>query len=207
MTGGTARASAARRAAVLGAVIVAHLGVLAAFVTEFSASSLQPVSVPVQASIIEQRRLSPPPPPPPPRVRLPVPTPALASLQVAQPMIDLPAVASAAANRPARGQYLPLALLSQPDADAYYPAEATRRHISGQTVARVCIDARARLASVEVVQSSGHQELDAATLLMIRHQAWKAATLDGKPVNDCRSLLFTFKLRSQQSVAGAQPRG
>lgn len=204
MTGHAERASAVRRAAVLGAVILGHLSVLVAFLNE-SAPALQQLNVPVQASIIEQRRLSPPPPPPPPRVQLLIRLPRLPPLDVPQPTTNLSSPVPVVADRPSPpAQYVPLALLSRPNADAYYPAEATRRHVSGQTVARVCVDADARLASAQIVRSSGHAELDAATLLMIQHQAWKAATIDGKPIKDCRALLFTFKLRSQLRAGDAR---
>jgi len=34
--------------------------------------------------------------------------------------------------------------------------------------------------------------------MMIQHARWQAATLDGKPITDCRSLLVNFILRSQR---------
>ena len=91
----------------------------------------------------------------------------------------------------------PLALLTG-DTEAYYPRDASRRRLSGQTLTRVCIDSDAHLAKAQVVQRSGHPELDAAALMMIQHARWQAATLDGKPITDCRSLLVNFILRSQR---------
>jgi TonB family protein len=193
-----------RRAGTLVAVIIVHLGVIAAFIEELDARGALAVHLPLQASIID---LSRPPPPPPilPSVQLQVTPLQTVSLDVPLPVIKLPVVApvltSTAVLAPP-GPYVPLALLTRPDPDAYYLPSATGHGLSGETLAQVCVDADARLASAQIVKSSGHGELDAAALRMIQQMRWKAATRSGQPVSDCRPLIVTFAPRSKHP-AGA----
>ncbi|MGB0713556.1 MAG: energy transducer TonB, partial [Gammaproteobacteria bacterium] len=49
-----------------------------------------------------------------------------------------------------------------------YPAEARRMRLSGQLVLDVCIRADGSLESMEVLNSSGHPELDQAALEIVR---------------------------------------
>jgi len=198
--------SAGRRAGVLGLVIVAHVGVVTGFINGLSARIVQPTHFLAQVSMIR----SPPPPPPPPPPQLPrvqlqtlsvdpralsVPVPVIHVDERVAPLLT----GTAGARVPV---FVPIGLLTKPDTDPYYPPEAARRHLSGQTLTRVCIDTEAQLDSVQVVQSSGFTAFDKAAVEMVHHMRWQAATLDGKPISDCRPLLVVFLPPSQQHGVG-----
>jgi periplasmic protein TonB len=199
--------SAGRRASALALVIVAHLGVVAAFVNGLGGRAVQPPVFAVQVSII---RSPPPPPPPPPQL----PRVQLQALSVDPAVLSVPPVIhvdermtpllTGTVGPPRVPVFVPIGLLSKPDTDPYYPPEAARRHLSGHTLTRVCIDTGAQLASVQVVQSSGFPEFDNAAVDMVHHMLWRAATLDGKAISDCRPLLLLFLPPSQQHGGRAE---
>jgi TonB family protein len=199
--------SAGRRASVLALVIVAHLGVVTAFVNGLGARAVQAALVAARVSIISSPPLPPPPPPQLPRVQL-------QTLSVDTAVLSVPPVIhvdervtpplTGTVGPPRLPVFVPIGLLTKPDTDPYYPPEAARRHLSGQTLTRVCIDTEAQLASVKVVQSSGFPQFDEAAVEMVHHMLWRAATLDGKPISDCRPLLVLFLPPSQQRGGRAE---
>jgi TonB family protein len=199
--------SAGRRAGVLALVIIAHLGVVAAFVNGLGARMVQPAIIAAQVSIIRSTPPPPSPPPQPPRVQL-------QTLSVDPAVLSVPPVIhvdervtpllTGTVGPPRVPVFVPIGLLTKPDTDPYYPPEAARRHLTGQTLTRVCIDTGAQLASVQVVQSSGFPGFDNAAVDMVHHMLWRAATLDGKPISDCRPLLVVFLPPSQQHGGRAE---
>jgi TonB family protein len=96
---------------------------------------------------------------------------------------------------------VPLGLLTPPDTDSYYPPEAKRRHLSGRTLIHLCVDAGAHLVSVQVVQSSGFPQFDEAAVKMVHHMQWRAATLDTKPIPDCRPMVVNFLWHPRSTAA------
>jgi protein TonB len=187
---------------VLALVIVAHIGIVAAFINGLGARAVQVALAAVQVSIIREPPPPPPPPPQLPRVQLQTLAVDPRALNVPLPVIHVdervPPTLTGTAGPPRAPVFVPIGLLTRPDTDPYYPPEAARRHLSGQTLTRVCIDTEAQLASVQVVQSSGFPKFDQAAVEMVHHMRWRAATVDGKPISDCRPLLVLFLPPSQQ---------
>jgi TonB family protein len=204
MATGAAR-SATRRIGVLAVVALAHGLLVIAFLNGLGVRVVQLIATPVQVSVIQAARLPPPPPPPIPEVQLQASIPSPLLLSVPLPLIDVdlptPKPLTGRTGPTREPVYVPLALLTEPNTDPYYPPEAVRRHLTGHTLTRVCVDAGAHLASAQVVQSSGFRDFDTAALVMIRHMVWKAATLDGKPISDCHTVVINFILRHDQRRA------
>lgn len=96
---------------------------------------------------------------------------------------------------------MPLELLNRPNINSYYPPEATRRHLSGRTLVHLCVDAGAHLVSVQVVQSSGFPQFDEAAVKMVQHMQWRAATLDTKPIPECRPMIVNFLWQPKSKAA------
>ena len=67
-----------------------------------------------------------------------------------------------------------------------YPAEAVRKHHEGTIVFRATIGASGRVTKCDIIQSSGHAELDAVTCKLVRLRAKFKPKLDesGNPVED-----------------------
>lgn len=186
--------STARRAGVLAVVALAHVGLLLAFINGLAPRVTGLIVHAVEISLITSDRLPPPPPPPPPIVQL-QPQLEMPPLDVPLPLIrvDIPP----SPLPPHVPVFVPLALLTEPDTAPYMPRDISRRGLTGHTLTRVCIDAGAHLASVQVMKSSGHDELDAAAIQMVHHMLWRSATVDGHPVSDCRPLQVNFVVSSE----------
>ncbi len=74
--------------------------------------------------------------------------------------------------------------LTEPPEDTNYPAAARRRNEEGIAVVHVCIAADGAVTT-SLLTSSGHPLLDDAAQDQFRLVRWKAATLNGVPVERC----------------------
>ncbi len=75
-----------------------------------------------------------------------------------------------------------------------YPADAIVRGLEGTVVLRLTIDASGRVADVEVVDSSGHAELDEAAVEAVRKWRGQPAQRNGRPVASRQLLPIRFRL-------------
>jgi len=123
------------------------------------------------------RRARAPEPAPPPRTPEP---------PAARPPLPERAGGLFVAARPTRGACPPPA----------YPEEARLRGVEGRAILRLSIDATGRVASAELVESSGSASLDAAALDAARGWRFEPATLDGRPCPSSLRIPVRFVLSS-----------
>lgn len=88
----------------------------------------------------------------------------------------------------------PAKVSSLPSVDNFYPRSAYTNRIFGNVVVRFTVGPDNCLQHVEVQQTSGAPELDAAALELIQHGIYKSATHDGKPTVGSKSLRIKFAL-------------
>jgi TonB family protein len=82
----------------------------------------------------------------------------------------------------------PLTFESVPNQQPYRPIPAAPL---GDVVMKVCVDAKGKVASVNIVRYSGDDKLDRKALDMTRHSRWKVAMVNGKPVFACSVCSFS----------------
>lgn len=75
-----------------------------------------------------------------------------------------------------------------------YPAYARRRGIEGRVVLHVEVTAEGGVAVVAVVESSGHDTLDAAAATAVRHWRFQPARRDGVAVPSHLRVPIVFRL-------------
>ena len=76
-----------------------------------------------------------------------------------------------------------------------YPRSARRKGHEGRVTVEISVAEDGGIASAEVVDSSGHAELDAAALGAVRTARFAPATEDGVSVSGRLRLTFDFRLR------------
>ena len=72
-----------------------------------------------------------------------------------------------------------LAPRMKPMAPPPYPLPEIRANAQGTTTLEVCIDARGRVTSAKLAQSSGHARLDEAALIWVRDARFAPGLVDG----------------------------
>ena len=88
--------------------------------------------------------------------------------------------------------YSPLVFKSVPN-QLPRPAPPTRGAVRlGDVEMEVCVDERGKVASVNIVRSSGSARLNARALDLTRHSRWKIAKLNGMPVFACSDFTVDF---------------
>jgi TonB family protein len=120
---------------------------------------------------------------PPPEVILPSPAPQAASSVISS--LRKPGYESAdtpGVTRP--GSALDRALLAYM-LPQFYPPHSIRNREQGMVHIEMCVDTNGRSSDSNVLQSSGHDRLDSASLMFIRNLPLKPATLEGKAVPYC----------------------
>jgi periplasmic protein TonB len=177
------------------------------------APATPPIPVPAQAAERVPELAPPPPSPPPPkqqtasrehtpperprasprprtvrtvpRTATPSPAPTEA------PPTDLAAVrpAAAASLVPPR----PVSGMATNRAPAY-PEISLRRHEQGRVVLRVSVSAHGLPLEVDVLQTSGHPQLDDAAQTAVRHWEFIPAMQDGRPVRAVAEVPIRFRL-------------
>lgn len=94
------------------------------------------------------------------------------------------------------GQY---ASASDPD---YYPDDALRHGEEGETIVKVCV-AKGKIASVTLVSSSGHKELDRAAMANMRTKELRDHFLSHPPAGAdpsgwCKDIKTTYSAHPRQ---------
>lgn len=74
-----------------------------------------------------------------------------------------------------------------------YPTAALRSGIGGTVMVRAEVDATGRAVDVDVVQRSGHRELDRAALSAVRQWRFEPATRNGRAVSSTVQVPVDFK--------------
>ncbi|MEE8333899.1 MAG: energy transducer TonB, partial [Alphaproteobacteria bacterium] len=76
-----------------------------------------------------------------------------------------------------------------------YPRTARRRGLQGRLVLRVSIGADGSTGKIEVIESSGHQVLDASARKAVAGWRFTPARLEGAPVTSRIDIPVSFRLR------------
>lgn len=195
-----------KRMIVLGIIIVLHIFIIYAFATGLAKSGQRYLQTILQTNIIQTEKpkdLPPPPPPvdlkekPPvqviaPDININVPVEAPPPIQNVTTKAPPPPPPPAPPRAPTPGTSI--GITSRPDVSDYYPEQARREGQEGRPQIKVCIDAKGKLASAEVAQSSGFPLLDEAAVKVAKATRYKAATSEGKPVESCATLPVKFEL-------------
>jgi TonB family protein len=84
--------------------------------------------------------------------------------------------------------------------DRFYPSSPDGTRNEGVVDVNVCIAANSTLESANILNSSGHQDLDDAALAIMHSGRYKAGTEDGHPVRGCRKLRVTFDAKKNKSA-------
>lgn len=77
-----------------------------------------------------------------------------------------------------------------------YPLGARRRGEQGNVTVRAQVGADGRVDGTDIVQSSGHRELDQAALKAIRRARFSPGRRNGKPVTSESLIIFRFQLKN-----------
>ncbi|HLK70689.1 MAG TPA: TonB family protein [Steroidobacteraceae bacterium] len=184
-----------RKAAALLLATAVHTLIVVVFVRGFALNGARVREAPLQVSIV----------PPaasaafvPPLLRAPALPPTSIPVLI-EPVAALPAPEAVVAPAPVladSGHELPPQFVSAPlDTHQFYPETARISASQGQVLTLVCVYSTGEIASVELVHSSGHRELDAAGLALARQTRWKAAIAQGRPVARCSRLRIDFSVR------------
>ena len=75
-----------------------------------------------------------------------------------------------------------------------YPAEAKRRNAQGTTRVRLTITIDGEVRKLTVIRSSGHEDLDAATVKLLSSCRGSPGEKDGKPTEEALELEYIWKL-------------
>lgn len=76
-----------------------------------------------------------------------------------------------------------------------YPSGAAAAKESGRATVKICITARGKVESVEIVESTGFARLDNDALDVARQYEFRPATRNGKPVPVCLPYSVTYRIR------------
>jgi periplasmic protein TonB len=191
-----------KRAIIFIAIIAFHLLIIYAFATGLVKNGRALINTILQTNIIQTQKVQELPPPPP-HVDLKVPPP----VSVVAPAVTInipppPAPIHVAPPPPPPKPVIhvppaPLVMAKvtyAPDVNDYYPDASRRNNEEGRGMAKICINARGRVASASVASSTGHPMLDAAMVQLAKAYRFKPATRAGKPVPVCTSLPVRFEL-------------
>lgn len=108
-----------------------------------------------------------------------------------QPSPTRPQVAGARASAPQREMVAPNFSSNRPPR---YPDRAKQNRWEGIVLLKVAVDEQGVVTEVQVIQSSGHQILDAAAVNSVRSWRGTPAKWNGKPISSSWDLPIKFKL-------------
>lgn len=208
----SSRSPVSQHGLALAAVIGLHVLVLYGLASGLARKVVQVIVPPIEVEITEQiDEPEPPPPPPPPQferpqvvvpppevsIQIPVETPTAITNVTTKPVATAPVqtppgppsppVARTAAQFDAR---------RSPSTEEYYPPASARLGEEGGTVVDLCISPVGRVSGrPKVAKTSGSRRLDDAAVAYTSRTRWIPATEDGKPVEQCTSLMVRFELK------------
>jgi periplasmic protein TonB len=204
------REHAARRGAVGGAIVVAHLGLVALLIA--SGVIQTPAGVPAvnvaflqeEVKQLEQPTLDEPTLTPMHRVLIPPPEVVVqvepTSASIAATVVQTPPPAPPPAA-PSSGNSVPemsdVAYLVQPS--PHYPPESRRTREQGLVILRVIIDEAGHAKAVEIYRSSGHPRLDEAARDAVAHAVFKPYVNGGVARVSAAIVPIEFSVRASSS--------
>lgn len=198
-----------RRGVFLVALILFHLVLFWALKSGLAVKIIEAIAPPIKVDIVnEVKKEEPPPPPPPPKMEIPpveIPPPVVdIQIPVDQPTTALtnvtdkpvpPQPPAPPVVRTVVRTKLTLNKGYQPNVDDYYPEQSRRLEEEGVTKVNLCVDAKGKVKSTAVEESSGSSRLDEAAVKVSRLFRFNPPTEDGKPLDEgCAVLPIRFKL-------------
>lgn len=201
-----------RRGTFLVLLILFHLLFFWALKSGFAVKMVQKITEPIKAEIINEV-VPELPPPPPPEVQMELPP-----VQVPPVLVDiqLPPPPPTALVAPTTTEVVPPApppppqatrsvvvtnasLLSRPDVSNFYPPASINLGEEGRVRVRICIDARGRVSTTDIAESSGTKRLDDAAERWAKQFRFRPGTVDGQTKDtDCFIQPVTFSLKDVQ---------
>jgi protein TonB len=206
----TAVQSTERRAISVGVVALIHAVAIYALATGLASQLVQKGLEEIKAEVVQEKppdlpKTPPPPPPelqkppppfvPPPDINLQTETTAPTITQVTTTITPPPPPVVAKPQAPPVTAAVLAAGKATKCASTYYPPLAVRLNHEGSTLVTVHIGADGSVASADVAESSGHDELDQAAVKCV-NGAWtfKPAEQNGRPVPSTKQYRIVWKL-------------
>ena len=181
-------------------VIVLHIFLVWALISGLATATMDLVVGNIEAAVVADEQieeLAPPPPPPdfeppppvvpPPSVVINVQQSAVENTTAIQQVVDCAAPPPVAAPPPPPPIQPFTAAGNQNRVTARdYPAISIRLRETGLVVVNVCVEADGSVSDVTVVETSGHERLDDATIRMVGNRfRYNPATQGGQPIRHC----------------------
>jgi TonB family protein len=85
-----------------------------------------------------------------------------------------------------------------PDTQDFYPAASKAAGHQGKPTVRVCVNPDAQIESAEVLESSGHEELDGAAVSLARNGRYEPERVDNTAIKSCVSFRVNFSILSNE---------
>ena len=181
-------------------VVVLHIFLIWALISGLATATMELVAGNIEAAVVAEEQveeLAPPPPPPdfeppppvvpPPSVVINVQQSAVENTTAIQQVVDRAAPPPVAAPPPPPPIQPFTAAGNQNRVTARdYPAISIRLRETGLVVVNVCVEPDGSVSDVTVVESSGHERLDEATIRMVGNRfQYNPATQGGQPIRHC----------------------
>jgi len=181
-------------------VIALHILLVWALISGLATATMELVAGNIEAAVVAEEQieeLAPPPPPPdfeppppvvpPPSVVINVQQSAVENTTAIQQVVDRAAPPPVAAPPPPPPIQPFTAAGNQNRVTARdYPAISIRLRETGLVVVNVCVEADGSVSDVSIVESSGHERLDEATIRMVGNRfRYNPATQGGQPIRHC----------------------
>jgi periplasmic protein TonB len=192
-----------RRFASIGFVILFHVFVIYAFASGLANHLINKLPEVIKVEVVkEQIPVKPPPPPPPPDLAKPpppfVPPPEI-TIQTEAPPTNTITVQHVVATPPPaekpQGISAPASIGKAHVCDSYYPPIAQRLNQEGTVTVSFTITPDGHVEDPKVVNSSGHDSLDAAALRCVPSWTYKPAMQNGAPVQTTWQANVKFKMQ------------
>lgn len=202
-----ARATPARAVSII-LVVLIHLAAIWALATGLAQNLYRKTVEEFKAEVIppKQEQVKPPPPPPPELQKPPppfVPPPDI-SIQSEAPSTNTITVQSKVAAPPPpkpviTGITAPVSYNTRHNCnDRFYPPIAVRLNQEGTTRLRITVSAAGEVTDAKVVDSSGHDSLDEASVKCVMAGSWgkyKPAMQNGQPIDAQTDVSIQWKLQ------------
>ncbi len=195
-----------------GLVAALHVVFIYALATGLAQNLIQKIPSEFKAEVIPPKteQVKPPPPPPPELQKPPppfVPPPEINIQTESAPTNTITVQSKVASPPPAKveappkpsGITAPVSLKSAHNcADRFYPPIAVRLNQTGTTRLRITVSADGQVTDAKVVESSGHDSLDEASIKCITSSSWGGyhpAMQNGQAIAAQTEVNITWKLQ------------
>jgi len=193
-----------RRGTFLIILIAFHVLLFWALKSGFAIKLVKSITEPIKAEIINEPKPEEPPPPPPevkielPPVQVPpvlvdIPIPpeppptAITAPTTTEKVAPAPPTQTVAPPRPS--VYVGAKVTYAPDTRDYYPSTSLSLKEEGTVKVRLCVNTSGTVSNAEVATPSKYPRLDEAAVKLAKKMRFKAATQDGKVVEQCNLVL------------------